>query len=217
MQRRKFLIGLGALGAGSAAAMGTGAFSSASIPERQLTVAVDSDLESIIALVPGNDPDITLSDNPGELVMDLSGANGEGVNINSVYTWGDHDNPDDDHAFKIVNNDDQDYDDLFLGYELDDDSWVDHRTTYTNESFIRFTTYGAGDPDSYWGGMKCPNNQLGRPNPVSENMPTSGPVDFEVGQAVFVVIDVVTTGAAASIDDDLSGTLTIDVAGPGGA
>ncbi|MFW5905585.1 MAG: hypothetical protein ACOCUO_01920 [archaeon] len=216
MQRRKFLIGLGALGAGSAAAMGTGAFSSASIPDRQLTVAIDSDDESIIALVPGDDPDIFLSSNPGELVMDLSGDDGEGVNINSVYTWGDHDNPEDDHAFKIVNNDDQDYDDLFLGYELEDDSWVDLSTTHTNESYIRFSAYGAGDPDGHWGSVKCPNNQLGTPNPVSRNMPTSGPVDFEVGQEVFVVIDVVTTGAAATTDDDLSGSLSIDVAGPGG-
>ncbi|HKL28962.1 MAG TPA: hypothetical protein VJ898_06800 [Natrialbaceae archaeon] len=210
VKRRKFLIGLGAVAAGSAAAVGTGAFSSAAMPDRKVTVAIDDDANSQIGLVPGDDPDVTIGGD-GQLRLDLEGADGEGVNINSVYTWGDHDSPSDDYAFKIVNNDDQDYDDVVLTYGLDDDSWVDNSTTYNNESFIRFTAYGSGDPDGYWGSMKCPNNQLGTPNPVSRNLPTSGPVDFEVGQELYIVVDVDTTGVDATMDDELAGALTVEV------
>ena len=216
VKRRKFLIGIGALAAGSGAAMGTGAFSSASIPDRSVTAKVNEDHNSTIALVAGDDKDISISES-GELHLDLTGQNEEGVNINSRYTWGDHDNPADDYAFKIVNNDDTAYDDLALSYDVEDDSWIDNSTTYSNESFIKFTAYGSGDPDNYWGSMKCPNNALGTPNPNSQNLPTSSAVDFEVGQEMFIVVDIDTTGSLATTDDDLTGTLSVDVSGPGGA
>ncbi|MFW5905541.1 MAG: hypothetical protein ACOCUO_01695 [archaeon] len=41
-------------------------------------------------------------------------------------------------------------------------------------------------------------------------------VDFEAGQEVYVVVDVDTTGFLATLDDDLSGTLSVTVEGPGG-
>jgi DNA polymerase III alpha subunit (gram-positive type) len=47
-------------------------------------------------------------------------------------------------------------------------------------------------------------------------MPTSGPVDFEVGQEIYVVVDVDTTGVDATPDDDLTGALSVEVSGPGG-
>ena len=216
MQRRKFLATVGSLTAASAAGIGTGAFTTASVEDRTVTVAIDEDDESQIALIPNDDhPGIEINDD-GELEIDLTGDSGEGVNINSTYTWGDPDDPENDYAFKIANATSQEYDDLILSYELDDDSWVDNSTTYDNESFIRFDTFGQGDPDGYWGSIKCPNNQLSTPNPVSRNMPTSGPVDFEAGQEIYVVIDVDTTGVLATLDDDLSGKLTIEVDGPGG-
>ncbi|UWG46457.1 DUF1102 family protein [Halanaeroarchaeum sp. HSR-CO] len=214
MQRRKFLATVGSLAAGSAAAIGTGAFTTASA-DRSVTVEVENDLNSKIALVPGGHSGIEINDD-GELEIDLMAPGDNGVNINSTYTWGDPDDPAADHAFKIVNNDGQDYDDLILGYDLDDDSWVDHSTTYSNESFIRFDAFGEGDPDGYWASLKAPNNELGTPIPVSRSMPTSDPVDFEAGQEIYVVIDVDTTGSLATLDDDLTGTLTVTVEGPGG-
>jgi len=206
---------MGALAAGTGAAMGTGAFTTASIENRMVTADVTTDENSRIALVTGGDPDIYQGED-GELKMELGGSDGEGININSTYTWGDHDDPENHFAFKIVNNEDTSFDDVVLTYVLDDDSWVDHSTTYSNESFIKFTAYGQGDPDGYWGWLKCPNNQLSTPNPVSRNLPTSGPVDFDVGQELYIVIDVDTTGSLATLADDLSGSLTIDVTGPGG-
>jgi hypothetical protein len=208
--RRNFLIGLGALAAGSGAAMGTGAFSSASIPDRHVSVQVDEDDASTIALVPGDDPDIGLTDG-GELYLDLTGSDGEGVNINSRYTWGDHDNPADDYAFKIVNNDETTYNDVTLSYDVENDGWIDHSTTYDSESFLRFTVYGFG----YSTGMRAPNNALSTPDPVSRSV--MGPhnwLQFAPGDEWYVVVDADTTGPNATPDDDLTGDLTIDVSDP---
>ncbi|WP_340100273.1 hypothetical protein [Salinibaculum salinum] len=205
---------MGSLAAGGAAAMGTGAFTTASA-SRSVTVDVVNDEEGLIGLMAGDHQNIEINDD-GELVIDLEGPGGEGVNINSQYTWGDPDDPASNYAFKIVNNDSQDYDDLILEYELEDDSWVDNSTTYSNESFIKFHTLGSGDPDGYWADIRAPNNALGTPIPVSKNLPTSGPVDFESGQEVYVVVEVNTTGSLATTDDDLTGSLTIKAEGPGG-
>jgi hypothetical protein len=212
--RRKFLAGLGALASGSAAAVGTGAFTTASA-SRSVTVDVTGDEGSKIGLMAGDHQGIEINSD-GELIIDLAGPGEEGVNINSEYMWGDKENPATTYAFKIVNSDGQDYDDLILEYELDDDSWVDNSTTYSNESFIRFHTFGSGDPDGYWGSLQAPNNALGTPIPVSRNMPTSDSVDFTSGQEVYVVVEVNTTGSLATTDDDLTGTLTVNVEGPGG-
>ncbi|MFC5277180.1 hypothetical protein ACFPM1_00150 [Halorubrum rubrum] len=212
MERRKFMIGIGSLAAGSAAATGTGAFTTASA-SRSVSVNVSGDEGSKIGLMAGDHQGIEIDSN-GELTIDLEGPNEEGVNINSQYTWGDTDDPASNYAFKIVNNDGQDYDDLILEYELDDDSWVDNSTTYSNESFIKFHTSGSNDPDGYWADLKAPNNALGTPIPVSKNLPTSGPVDFESGQEIYVVVEVNTTGSLATTEDDLTGSLTIKAEGP---
>jgi len=52
MERRKFVIGMGALASGSAAAVGTGAFSS-QLAERNVSVDVVDDAESLLSLQPG--------------------------------------------------------------------------------------------------------------------------------------------------------------------
>lgn len=209
-KRRKFLIGLGALAAGSAAGIGTGAFSSATIPDRGVEVQVEQDDVSTIALVPGEDPDIFIDDE-GQLSMNLTGSDerGEpGVNINSRYTWGDHDDPANDYAFKVVNNDESTYNDVTLEYEVEHDGWIDNSTSWDNESFLRFTVYGFG----YSTDMKAPNNQLSTPNPVSRSV--MGPhswLQFAPGDEWYVVVDADTTGTDAAEDDDLSGTLSIEV------
>jgi len=203
---------MGSLAAGGAAAMGSGAFTTASA-SRSVTADVVNDEEGIIGLMAGDHQGIEMNGD-GELVIDLEGPGGEGVNINSQYTWGDPDDPASNYAFKIVNNDSQAYDDLILEYELEDDSWVDNSTTYSNESFIKFHTQGSGDPDGYWADLEAPNNALGTPIPVSRNLPTSGGVDFDSGQEVYVVVEVNTTGDLATTDDDLAGSLTIKAEGP---
>jgi len=50
MQRRKFLIGLGSLAAGTAAATGTGAFSQATVNDRAVNVGVVNDSQGFLGL-----------------------------------------------------------------------------------------------------------------------------------------------------------------------
>ncbi|EMA69653.1 hypothetical protein [Halorubrum distributum] len=103
MERRKFVVGLGALASGSAAAVGTGAFSAAQISGREADIAVSSDADALIQLIPGYDAvgqsDSTVTDNRvgyenGQLFISFddsgTGGNGSGngVNPNSVYQVG---------------------------------------------------------------------------------------------------------------------------------
>ncbi|WP_096393780.1 DUF1102 domain-containing protein [Halorubrum trapanicum] len=50
MERRKFVVGLGALATGTAAATGTGAFSQATVSGRSVSVAIADDSEGFVGL-----------------------------------------------------------------------------------------------------------------------------------------------------------------------
>ncbi|MGM0448883.1 MAG: hypothetical protein ACQERM_11650 [Methanobacteriota archaeon] len=103
MQRRKFVIGAGALATGSAAAVGSGAFSAAQVSGREADIAVSSDADALIQLIPGYDAveqgDSTVTDNrvgyeDGQLFISFDDSetsgegSGNGVNPNSVYQIG---------------------------------------------------------------------------------------------------------------------------------
>ncbi|ELZ35781.1 hypothetical protein [Halorubrum tebenquichense] len=79
--RRKFLAGLGALASGSAAAVGTGAFSSVSAT-RTVSVNVASDESSFLALN-ATDERASITDGQLELEFDNSGEGALGLNPNS--------------------------------------------------------------------------------------------------------------------------------------
>ena len=85
MQRRKFLIGAGALASGSAAAIGTGAFTSVEA-DRDVTVEVADDADAFLALSESGEPnDEYFVEEDGEAGIDL-GENEEGatgVNLDS--------------------------------------------------------------------------------------------------------------------------------------
>lgn len=85
MERRKFTIGLGALATGSAAAVGTGAFTAAELSDRDVGVTVSDDSQSLVALVAGKNDYVAEED--GELGIDLSNDD-YGVNPNSKYQIG---------------------------------------------------------------------------------------------------------------------------------
>jgi hypothetical protein len=221
VKRRKFVIGLGALAAGSGAAMGTGAFSSASIEDRSVNVAVNNDMNSQIALVPGGDPDISLSSNPGELQLDLTGASGEGVNIGSQYTWGDPNDPANDHAFKLVNNDDsgESYS-VEMTYDYDR-SWVNGSASWDQnyQSYIEFEVFDEDGnfasrpkwarsqqwPDQGQYGSRGSDTPLTLGDGAAENRALNS------GEAWYVVVRVDTTGEHASTNDDLTGTATFNL------
>ena len=93
MERRKFIIGAGALATGSAAAVGTGAFSTMTSGERTVNVNVASDAEAYVALNPNSDYAEYSEDGQLELSFDDSpgtqgGADG-GINPDSTYTFSD--------------------------------------------------------------------------------------------------------------------------------
>ena len=82
MKRRKLLIGASGVTA-SALAIGTGAFSAARV-ERNASIAVTTDADGLVGLVPN--PDVAgVKMNSSRLTIDLEDP---GVNVNSVYQFG---------------------------------------------------------------------------------------------------------------------------------
>ena len=100
MERRKFVIGLGALTTGTAAAVGSGAFTAAQISDRDADIEVSADDDALIQLIPGNevadDEDGTVGDHrvgheDGQLFIsfdDDEGGTGTGINRNAYYQVG---------------------------------------------------------------------------------------------------------------------------------
>lgn len=85
MKRRQFTVGLGAAVTGTAAAVGTGAFTAAQVT-RDADIAIVNDSNALIGLVPN--PDVSgVNDDDGELSIDLSGE-GNGINQGSIYQFG---------------------------------------------------------------------------------------------------------------------------------
>lgn len=84
MNRRTLVLGLGTIATGSAAAVGSGAFSSVEA-DRSVTVEVADDTEAFLALIPTSEYAIERN---GLLTLDLSPSNptnagGTGVNANA--------------------------------------------------------------------------------------------------------------------------------------
>jgi len=85
MKRRQFTVGLGAAVTGTAAAVGTGAFTAAQVT-RDADIAIVNDSNALIGLVPN--PDVSgVNDDDGKLSIDLSG-DGNGINQGSIYQFG---------------------------------------------------------------------------------------------------------------------------------
>ena len=87
MERRKFVVGLGALASGSAAAMGTGAFSSAQA-ERSVSVTVADDRSGYIEL---NKLDDRFVNDEGDALEIAIGDEGDasGANADSIFEFED--------------------------------------------------------------------------------------------------------------------------------
>lgn len=96
MERRKFVIGLGALATGSAAAVGTGAFSSVEATRTMnVQIADDSDaylqFETDLGDAPDNNYEYAEINDDGELEIEFAenDAGGLGVNPNAVTLFED--------------------------------------------------------------------------------------------------------------------------------
>ena len=126
MQRRTVLLGFGAAAAGSGIVFGSGAFTQVEA-ERELTIGIDEDSEALLGLVANDDvASVFEDDETGELVIDTEALSDgdEGFNVGSTVQIGQTDETfgdevdDEDYAFKVVNNFDEDDDGNFDG-ELD--------------------------------------------------------------------------------------------------
>jgi hypothetical protein len=110
MQRRKFIAGIGSLAAGGAAAMGTGAFTTARTGNRGVSVTTEDDSDSFLAIFPstaeeaasGPEPGKSANGryaaetgNPGTLELQFNEKSrgtfptGDGINEGSVYEFDD--------------------------------------------------------------------------------------------------------------------------------
>ncbi|MDR5673202.1 hypothetical protein RH858_08575 [Halalkaliarchaeum sp. AArc-GB] len=89
MERRKFVIGMGSLAAGGAAAMGSGAFSTVEA-DRTVSVSTANDADAYLGLT-GDDDYVTDDSGTGALTIDLGGpdniGDGDGDGFNhDAYT-----------------------------------------------------------------------------------------------------------------------------------
>jgi len=142
MERRKFVVGLGALAAGSSAAVGTGAFSAALIDDRDANITVSADGDALVALVPGYDDDLagdestvssdTVAEVDNQLAIDIENG-GAGVNVGSTYQIGAIAGDQKD----VLNETDQapglSSDDVIYGEE--EDQFFDDKTTEDDPAF----------------------------------------------------------------------------------
>ena len=203
--RRRFLATLGAAATGTSAAVGTGAFTSVSA-DRSVNVQVADDSNAFLGLVPGDTGLVTESGGTLQINLDGTGTPAKGVNFNAVTQLGSHGNPEDDHAFKIVNQGTQSVM-LQMSYYFTDTSWLDNGT---GQSFINFTLYDTSGITGHNSENYPRQNGNNKVFPVG--MPTGsnkgsndGNFRFNVGEEYYMVITVDTTGPDASPDDDLSG------------
>jgi hypothetical protein len=218
MQRRKFLIGLGSLAAGGAAATGSGAFSAMSA-SRESDINVVTDDQGLVALRPGDAAGdrVYLTDG-GELKIDFtSDEGGQGVNVNSRYQIGyfgqfnwmgpeeklpTPEYPGDPHhlpAFSVVNQDTESHS-VTLAYEFSGDPG-DSKMYMMGASRSAETVDSASNipKQSTWlpGEISFKNHGAGQP----------GDIRLESGGRVGVSLFIDTRDG--SPDDDLSGTLTV--------
>lgn len=219
VKRRKFVIGLGALVAGSGAALGTGAYTSASL-ERDSNIDVVNDASGVLALVSDTDSDVIRETSGGQLAIDFT-ANGNagGVNVDSRYqvgqfshfppgevdalqdeafgSWGD---PYDDAAFFVQNNDTVSHD-VTLTYTVEG-------TISGSQLYFQLQDADDDASNDVTDEILIPN-VAGRDNTAS--------VTLDPGEKVGVSFQVDTgdgdpgfgAGTDGSTSEDLSGRLTI--------
>ena len=207
MNRRTFLATLGTAAAGTSAAVGTGAFTSVSA-NRSVSVRTADDSNALLGLVPGDTGLVEESDGTLQINLDGTGTLAEGVNFNAITQIGSHENPEDDYAFKIVNQGTQSVM-LKMSYYFTDPSWLDGGA---GQSFINFTLYDTSGGQTGKNSENYPRqNGYDKDYPVgmptgSNSVSNTGDYRFNVGEEYYMVITVDTTGPDASPDDDLPGT-----------
>ena len=176
MERRKFLIGMGTIATGSAVAVGTGAFSQATVPDRQLTVEVaENDGDGGVGLIPG-DTDIAYYNGDGELEINLNEGLREsatGMNPNSTY---------------------------YLGGTKETLSWNNGQSGYNWEEGVDSDEFGEEDLDRPLFSIRNQSTEERRTKITLELV--EAPEDFEMVALGYQYGDVETNGSAITVDGD---------------
>ncbi len=207
MDRRKFLIGMGALTAGGAAALGTGAFSRVE-SQRHVSIQVAQDPDAYLGLklleTPNSNNYVEL-DEKGHLTINIdeSGNGGYGVNSDS-FTWFDG-------MFEICN---QGKADAMISYELPDvgeaghpsfgEDWTAPKDGYDQQAVGFYWIAGPDEDDQ--------DLEEGDRVFVEEGQE----VPLELGDCVEIGVRTVTKSIDATIDEPLiDGEIVVTADSPG--
>ena len=125
MERRKFVIGAGALATGSAAAVGTGAFSSVTA-DRETTIDIAGDEDAFLALSV-EDTEYARIDENDLLVLEFTGEADDGEGINKAATTRF------DDVISVENQGSEEVDIWFVSDERDVDAGRADRTRVFDE------------------------------------------------------------------------------------
>ena len=186
------VMAIGVITVTGAVVFPTAAFSGVQA-ERGVTVSVASDQQALLALVDGHQGGLVEETGDGQLTIDFSKGGGSGANEEAIFNLGDPNNPQSNHAFRVVNQGTQPRD---LEFEYTLASGGSDPDQDQNLQFIfHYDSTGDGSLDDSV--------------TVSEKsgFTTATIPDVSVGQAVYVVVTVDTRGLTQS--GDLTGDLTI--------
>ena len=135
MERRKFVVGLGSLAAGGAAAMGTGAFSKATISDRKVNIAIENDADALVGLDGDKDslanPEYSEEGEDGELKVYVTEDAGLPENPDGFSDGGNGVNPDSEYYFDGVfaienNGPGEDFGENVQGFQISAENNLDN-------------------------------------------------------------------------------------------
>ncbi|MFY4816488.1 hypothetical protein ACOJIV_28010 [Haloarcula sp. AONF1] len=233
MERRKFLVGMGSLAAGGAAATGTGAYSQINT-NRNVNANVAEDSQALLALRDATNGEIVRQNSSDQLVIDFT-ANGRasGINPDSVHQIGtfgifsgkgeiksEPNGAFNDPAFNIVNQTSQTQEitmsfdgkanNCLLAMQID---------RGLEDDAGRDTLVSADDDSSVAADNRNDTDEDGVTKAYREEASISLPAGDRAGVAILVNTsryrlpgNIDSDAADASVD--LSGTLTIDATDP---
>ncbi|WP_199239165.1 MULTISPECIES: hypothetical protein [Halorubrum] len=212
MERRKFLVGMGSLAAGSAAAMGTGAMSITQ-SNRNVDVNIVADDQGAIGVKDVSSGDFIKQSN-GELGIDFARGTGDGVSVGAKIELGDVNVQGPDlakdwgytgtPAFKIVNQAPAETYDITFTYELDNSANLN-----SNGSALAFYNF----KNTHYSPLRVFD---GSPEAVSGQSGVYEQSDFldqysglSPGEAIDMAVAVNTDFLNSDTSEDISGSLTI--------
>ena len=203
MERRKFIIGAGALATGSAAAVGTGAFSAAEA-DRAVEVDVVNDEAGLLGIEAGLDSDFVSGTGDGQLeiaVPDSPGA--EGLNDDSRFQLGNFDSSETNYHEDIYGDwvvDDTDPTEEFAFAITNQDTTSHHITVEgdfgdtdyrgSHQAHVAFGLYYEPLNDGEYGGAQqedAINSSGGGPS-VTTDASDGDPQEVAPGDTVYVSI-----------------------------